>query len=71
VRGAGELPPVTALVAEHNSSPRGSARRRYEGIPGFAQTHGMVWCIDQHHDPNVTRGVPLFRDTVRALVGAS
>jgi hypothetical protein len=76
VRVAGELLPVSALVAERNSSPRGSAAtgllgRCYEGIPDFARAHGMVSFSDQHHDPNVTRGVLRFRDTVRALVGAA
>ena len=74
VRGAGELLPAPALVSERNSSPRGSATtgrlgRCYEGIPGFAQAHGMGSFIDQHHDLDVTRGVPRFRDTVRALIG--
>ncbi len=76
VRGAGELLPASALVAEHNSSPRGSAstgrlRRCCEGIPGCAQANGMGSFSGQHHDLDVSWGVPRFRDVVRAWVGAA
>ncbi len=65
MRDAGELLPASALVTERNSSQRGCAAtgrlgRFYEGIPGFAQAHGMRSFSDQHHDLDVTRGVPLF-----------
>jgi hypothetical protein len=72
----GELLPVLALVAEHHSSPRGSAatgrlRQCCEGIPGCAQANGMGSFSGQHLDLDVTRGAPRFHDAVRALVGAS
>jgi hypothetical protein len=76
VRGAGELLPASALVAEHHSSPRGSAatgwlRRCCEGIPGCEQADGMGSFSGQHLDLDVTRGAPRFHDAVRALVGAA
>jgi hypothetical protein len=76
VRGAGELLPASALVAELHSSPRGSAatgrlRRCCEGIPGCAQANGMGSFSGQHLDLDVTRGAPRFHDAVRALVGAA
>ena len=75
-RSAGELLPASALVAEHNSSPRGSAvtgrlRRCCEGIPGCAQANGMGSFSGQHLDLDVTRGASRFHDAVRALVGAA
>jgi hypothetical protein len=76
VRGAGELLPASALVAEHHSSPRGSAAtgwlcRCCEGIPGCAQADGMGSFSGQHLDLDMTRGAPRFHDAVRALVGAA
>ena len=56
--------------------PRGSAatgrlRRCCEGIPGCAQANGMGSFSGQHHDLDVSWGVPRFRDVVRAWVGAA
>ena len=70
VRGAGELLPASALVAEHHSSTRGSAatgrlRRRCEGIPGCAQANGMGLFSGQHLDLDVTRGAPRFHDATK------
>ena len=42
----------------------------YKAIPGFAKTHGRGSFSDQHHDLDVTWGMPLFRDTVIGLRSA-